>query len=53
MVKATPDNNNFQFSVKVPETTTYVKCLRVSDVRGANSSAMTAFEEFFDKILLL
>jgi uncharacterized protein YecE (DUF72 family) len=50
MVKATPDN--FQFSVKVPETITHVKRLRIhdGDGMGGNASAMTAFEEFLDRI---
>ncbi|MCD6038352.1 MAG: hypothetical protein K0S67_2242 [Nitrososphaeraceae archaeon] len=42
MVRATPEN--FQFSVKVPETITHEKRL---DIRRG---AMTDFEEFLDKI---
>ena len=42
MARATPEN--FQFSIKVPETVTHVKRM---DVR---KGAMTSFEEFLDKI---
>jgi uncharacterized protein YecE (DUF72 family) len=42
MVRATPDN--FQFSIKVPETITHVKRLDVK------KGAITFFEEFLDKI---
>ena len=42
MVRATPEN--FQFSVKLPETITHEKRL---DIRRG---AMTDFEEFLDKI---
>jgi uncharacterized protein YecE (DUF72 family) len=42
MVNSTPDD--FQFSVKVPETITRLKKLSVKD------GAMTAFEEFLDRI---
>jgi uncharacterized protein YecE (DUF72 family) len=52
MVKATSDNNNnnFQFSVKVPETITHVKRLRINKDGDSSSNAMTAFEEFLDRI---
>ncbi len=42
MAKATP--NDFQFSVKVPETITHARRLDV------NKGAMAAFEDFLDKI---
>lgn len=42
MVKATPEN--FQFSIKVPETVTHDKRLNVE------KGAITALEEFLDKI---
>ena len=42
MAKATPEN--FQFSVKVPETITHDKRLDV------NKGVITDFEEFLDKI---
>lgn len=42
MVSSTPDN--FQFSVKVPETITRTKKLSIKD------GAMTSFEEFLDRI---
>jgi len=42
MTRATPEK--FQFSVKVPETITHGKRLDV------NKGAITAFEEFLDKI---
>jgi uncharacterized protein YecE (DUF72 family) len=42
MVRTTPDN--FQFSIKVPETITHVKRLDVK------KGAITFFEEFLDKI---
>ena len=44
MVKATSDNNFFQFSVKVPETVTHVKRLNVKN------GAISVLEEFLDKI---
>jgi uncharacterized protein YecE (DUF72 family) len=40
--RATPQN--FQFSIKVPETITHLKRLDV------NKDAITAFEEYLDKI---
>jgi uncharacterized protein YecE (DUF72 family) len=42
MAKATPEN--FQFSIKVPETVTHVKRMDIK------KGAMTSFEEFLDKI---
>ncbi|MFY9797603.1 MAG: DUF72 domain-containing protein [Candidatus Nitrosopolaris sp.] len=42
MTRATPDN--FEFSIKVPETITHVKRLDIK------KGAMTSFEEFVDKI---
>src|SRR5688500_18202204 len=42
MDKATP--NNFEFSIKVPETVTHVQRLDV------NKGAISSFEEFLDKI---
>lgn len=42
MVKATPDS--FEFSIKVPETVTYMKRL------DARKHATVSFNEFLDKI---
>ena len=42
IARATPEK--FQFSIKVPETVTHVKRMDI------NKGAMTAFEEFLDKI---
>ena len=42
MAKATPEK--FQFSIKVPETVSHVKGMDI------NKGAITAFEEFLDKI---
>ena len=42
MARATPEN--FQFSIKVPETVTHVKGMDI------NKGAITAFEDFLDKI---
>jgi uncharacterized protein YecE (DUF72 family) len=44
MVKATPDDTFFQFSVKVPETLTHVKRLDVK------KGAISTLDEFLDKI---
>lgn len=44
MDKATQNNNNFEFSIKVPETITHIKKLDVE------KGAIASFEEFLDKI---
>jgi uncharacterized protein YecE (DUF72 family) len=44
MDKATQNNKNFEFSIKVPETITHVKKLDVE------KGAIVSFEEFLDKI---